>query len=81
MRKSHLTRLLLCFCFVTLSLNAQTTAGAIVGTVTDPSGAIIAGATVTITNMGTNIAVKTTIGRVRRVCGHAVGGRQVFGSC
>jgi hypothetical protein len=60
MRTSHLTRLLLCFCFVTLSLNAQSTTGAIVGTVTDPSGGIIAGATVTITNMGTNIAVKTT---------------------
>jgi hypothetical protein len=41
-------------------LGAQTTAGSIVGTVTDPSGAIVAGATVTITNMGTNIAVKTT---------------------
>jgi hypothetical protein len=41
-------------------LGAQTTAGSIVGTVTDPSGAIIGGATVTITNMGTNIAVKTT---------------------
>jgi len=41
-------------------LSAQTTAGSIVGTVTDPSGAIVAGATVTITNVGTNIAVKTT---------------------
>src|SRR6202050_4892345 len=41
-------------------LGAQTTAGSILGTVTDPSGAIVAGATVTITNMGTNIAVKTT---------------------
>src|SRR5271170_4436580 len=41
-------------------LGAQTTAGSIVGTVTDPSGAIVAGATVTITNIGTNIAVKTT---------------------
>jgi hypothetical protein len=60
MRKSHLTRLLLCFCFVTLSLDAQSTTGAIVGTVTDPSGGIIGGAIVTITNVGTNIAVKTT---------------------
>jgi hypothetical protein len=41
-------------------LGAQTTAGSIVGTVTDPSGAIVAGAAITITNMGTNIAVKTT---------------------
>src|SRR5208282_5055803 len=41
-------------------LSAQTNAGSIVGTVTDPSGAIVAGATVTVTNVGTNNAVKTT---------------------
>lgn len=39
---------------------AQATSGAIVGTVTDPSGGLIAGATITVTNMDTNIAVKTT---------------------
>jgi hypothetical protein len=43
-----------------MPIGAQTTAGSIVGTVTDPSGAVIAGAGITITNMGTNIAVKTT---------------------
>jgi hypothetical protein len=41
-------------------LCAQTTAGAIDGTVTDPSGGIIPGATITATNMDTTIAVKTT---------------------
>ena len=39
-------------------LRAQTTAGAILGTVTDPSGGSIAGATITVTNMDTSIAVK-----------------------
>src|SRR5271154_988724 len=48
------------YLIVTLApAGAQTTAGSIVGTVTDPSGAIIAGASITITNTGTNIAVKT----------------------
>src|SRR5579864_8413980 len=52
--------LALCLVLAVTPLNAQTTAGSIVGTVTDPSGAIIAGASITITNVGTNIAVKTT---------------------
>ncbi len=42
------------------SLQAQTTEGSIVGTVTDPSGAVISGAIVTVTNMDTGIAVKAT---------------------
>ncbi len=42
-------------CFAALSLSAQTyTEGAIAGTVFDPSGAVIPGATVTIHNDGTN---------------------------
>src|ERR1700679_2856362 len=35
-------------------LQAQTFYGSIVGTVTDTTGAIVQGATVTITNLGTN---------------------------
>ncbi len=50
----------LLLCVVAIPLGAQTTTGSIVGTVTDPSGAVIGGASVTITNMGTGIAVKTT---------------------
>jgi len=53
-------RLALSLIAVVLPLGAQTTAGSIVGTVTDPSGAVIAGAAITVTNIGTNIAVKTT---------------------
>ncbi len=41
-------------------LGAQTTSGSIVGTVTDPSGGLIPGATITVTNIDTNIAVKAT---------------------
>src|SRR5690349_22378351 len=60
MRKVDVFGLLLCLIVVLVPLTAQTTTGSIVGTVTDPSGAIIAGATVTVTNQGTNIALKAT---------------------
>jgi hypothetical protein len=60
MRTHHFAAILLCLAIFLAPVYAQTTSGAIVGTVTDPSGAIIGGATVTITNMGTNISVKTT---------------------
>ncbi len=60
MYRLHTLGLVLCLILTVVPLGAQTTAGSIVGTVTDPSGGVIGGATVTITNMGTNIAVKTT---------------------
>ena len=60
MYRHYVVGLTLTLILAVAPLSAQTTAGSIVGTVTDPSGAIVAGATVTITNMGTNIAVKTT---------------------
>ena len=49
----------LCFLLLLLPATAQTTTGSIVGTVTDPSGAVLSGASVTVTNMGTGISVKT----------------------
>src|SRR5215467_14578921 len=52
--------LVLCLPVAAGRITAQTTAGSIVGTVTDPSGAVIAGANITVTNVDTNIAVKTT---------------------
>ncbi len=42
------------------SLIAQSDRGTITGTVTDPSGAVIVGATVTATNKDTGVATKTT---------------------
>jgi hypothetical protein len=44
----------------TIPLQAQVDTGSIVGTVTDPSGAVISGAKVTLTNLGTNAALTTT---------------------
>ena len=41
---------------------SQTVQGVITGTVTDPTGAVVPGATVTITNVGTNISQSTTTG-------------------
>jgi hypothetical protein len=41
---------------------AQSTRAVLVGTVLDPSGAAVAGAEITVTNQGTNVATKTTSG-------------------
>ena len=43
-------------------LRAQVDAGSILGTVTDPSGAVISGATVALTNEGTGASLSTTTG-------------------
>src|SRR5260370_23199590 len=39
---------------------AQVERGTVTGTVTDPSGAVVAGARVTIRNIGTNVETRTT---------------------
>jgi Carboxypeptidase regulatory-like domain len=44
------------------SARAQSTFGTLTGTVTDPSGAVISGATISITNKGTQIARTVTSG-------------------
>ncbi|HTC50209.1 MAG TPA: carboxypeptidase regulatory-like domain-containing protein [Candidatus Aquilonibacter sp.] len=50
------TRVILAFVLLTvLSLSAQTFRGTILGTVTDPSGAVVAGATVSVKNAGTGL--------------------------
>src|SRR5207302_5114253 len=41
---------------------SQTVQGVITGTITDPTGAVVPGATVAITNVGTNISQTTTTG-------------------
>ena len=43
---------------------AQTITGSVHGTVTDPSGAVVAGATVTATNIETNQVTRTTTNNV-----------------
>jgi len=60
MHRLSIVGVALCAVLAVAPLCAQTTAGSIVGTVTDPSSAVIAGATITVTNMDTSIAVKTT---------------------
>jgi hypothetical protein len=45
-----------------MPLHAQVDTGAILGTVTDASGAVIRGANVTLTNEGTNLILTTTTG-------------------
>ncbi len=60
MRRLQVLLVLLCLVTSLAPLSAQTTSGAIVGTVTDPSGAVIGGASITVTNVDTGISVKAT---------------------
>jgi Carboxypeptidase regulatory-like domain/TonB dependent receptor len=60
MQRLHVAGILLCLIASLAPLGAQTTSGAIVGTVTDPSGAVIGGASITVTNVDTGISVKAT---------------------
>ena len=52
---------------VTRNINAQNSYGSIVGTVTDSSGANVAGAKVSLKNVGTNQTQETTTGPVVRI--------------
>jgi hypothetical protein len=45
---------------LSLAVSAQTSRGTVSGTVTDPTGAVISGATVTLTNLGTTVE-RTTV--------------------
>src|SRR5215213_6327534 len=48
------------FTFFAMSVSAQEYRGTIAGTVTDPNGAVVPGAKVTVKNVGTNVAVNVT---------------------
>src|SRR5205085_4560212 len=49
-----------CSLLLVLSATAQVQNGQFQGTVTDPTGAVLSGAKVTVTNVGTNLAVNLT---------------------
>lgn len=61
-KKLNLTPLFSLLCLVVLSslAFAQGTTSRVTGTVTDNSGAVVSGATVTLTNQGTGVALTTT---------------------
>src|SRR5438874_4148241 len=59
---TKLPRILFLLLTLCLALSAQTTTGSIVGKVSDSTGAVVPNATVTVTNVDTGNAVKTTTG-------------------
>lgn len=59
MKRFGLPMILLSLCLTTLQGMAQTVTGAIRGTITDPSGAIVSGATVTATDAASGVATST----------------------
>src|ERR1700739_2151899 len=59
MKRFGLPMFLLFLCLPTLQGLAQTVTGTIRGTITDPSGAIVSGATVTATNTASAVATAT----------------------
>jgi len=59
MKRFGLPMILLSFCLLTLQGMGQTVTGTVRGTVTDPSGAIVTGATVTATNTASAVATVT----------------------
>ena len=62
-RKSFINLLFACLCAVfAIGAHTQSVNGVIAGTVTDPSGAVVPNATVTITNTGTGSSQNTTTG-------------------
>src|SRR6266480_5953338 len=58
MRRFHVLAIVFSLITALARMGAQTTTGSIVGTVSDPSGAVISGANITVNNMDTGIAVK-----------------------
>jgi hypothetical protein len=59
MKRFELLMILTCFCCPALIGSAQTVTGAIRGTVTDPSGAIVPGASVTAINIASALTTET----------------------
>jgi len=62
MRSSYLAALIasVVLLFASSSLSAQTATGQVNGNITDSTGAVVGGASITITNQGTKITSKTT---------------------
>src|SRR5215213_10326083 len=58
--KFRLTTLLLSIILAAVAASAQTSRGTVSGTVTDPNGAAVAGATVTLLNTQTNLSRAST---------------------
>lgn len=57
-----MTRILVAMCFTVCAIYSQSTTGTLVGTVTDTTGSVVAGAKVRVVNEGTKATVEVTSG-------------------
>src|SRR5438034_9463677 len=60
MKSTNKTKLVLALIALAVAMRAQTSRGTVTGTVLDPSGAMVAGARVTMTGVETGIRLSTT---------------------
>lgn len=60
LRPNSIPAVLLLMFLMVFTANAQESRGSVTGTVTDPNGAVLPGATVSIRNIGTNVEATTT---------------------
>ena len=60
--RNSLALMICCAVLGVISLQAQVDTGSITGTVTDPSGAVVSGAKITLLNEGTGASLSTTTG-------------------
>ena len=69
-RKKPISLAVLLTCLLAMTAFGQTTTGGLSGTITDPTGAVVAGATITVTNPATGAERSTEAAERFEIRGH-----------